>query len=444
MRQEGEPAPEQAKSQAESAKRTSLSPSSGALPSELQVSTVGNDLPLSFGVPEQMDLAEHSGTATPHLLHHGSQNLLSDFTNAGIDQYLGLITGASELGGDHQYLSRDALQQPLDFSFADMSDFISPDSAGSNFFASPTMFPERIHASRPPSPPRTLSSRSMPPSAPNSSPVSMKPFSSTSVNEYFVQDLEALVAVQEGWPCFRCNPSSNAAIYPKTGRIYLEGLEYTLNNYDAWQIWTPQLADIEETGLDPKIAVQPFRGSSRDKLMVITQSFLHKARDIHGSSSTPTLRSSGSGPPASTGFQGFVVLPPPDVLESLLRAYANRFEPYYPSLPAGSLKPAELMDSSNDKPSSLLLLLMIAQGAMATPTIGARYLTSGLTEASRISLFDLLEKDVALATDPIMLRSALLFMNLAAWSGDKWHMDVRFSLRKYVPRLIEKACDQPT
>lgn len=67
---------------------------------------------------------------------------------------------------------------------------------------------------------------------------------------------------------------------------------------------------------------------------------------------------------------------------------------------------------------------MIAQGSMATATVEARYLASGLTEACLISLFDTIEKDVSLASHPIVLRSALLLTNLAAWSGDKWHMDV--------------------
>ena len=61
---------------------------------------------------------------------------------------------------------------------------------------------------------------------------------------------------------------------------------------------------------------------------------------------------------------------------------------------------------------------------MATPTNEARYFTSGLTEACRLSWFGLVEKDVSLSRDPTMLRSALMFINLAAWSGDKWHMDV--------------------
>ena len=77
------------------------------------------------------------------------------------------------------------------------------------------------------------------------------------------------------------------------------------------------------------------------------------------------------------------------------------------------------------EPGSLSLLFMIAQGASAIPTPEARSLAAGLTEACRISLFDMIEKDIHMASNPILLHSALLFINLAAWSGDKWQMDVR-------------------
>ena len=367
--------------------------------------------------------------ATPQFFQHGIRHISPDFTGSGMDQFLGFGTDTSELDGEHQYLMPDSMQSALDFSFVDISNFMSPESGDANIFRSPTLFPDRMHESRPPSPPPTSSDHSMPSSAANSSPVPLRNFSipSALASGYSVQDLEAVIAVQEGWPCFRCNPLSKAAIYPKTGRIYIEGLEYTLNNHDSWQAWSSPVPQQEhDASTDCTTTVEPFRGSARDKLMVITQSFLSKAREIHGSSSatTPVSNSQLPNNPTTTGFQGFIILPSASILENLLRSYVGRFEPYYPTFPAGTLSPAEIMESSNEKASSLLLLLLIAQGAMASATVEARYLTCGLTEACRISLFDLLEKDVSLAADPTMLRSALLFMNLGVWSGDKWHMDV--------------------
>lgn len=120
-----------------------------------------------------------------------------------------------------------------------------------------------------------------------------------------------------------------------------------------------------------------------------------------------------------------IVLPSADVLDNLLRAYVSRFEPYFPSSPASRLDPTGLIRSKNVFASSLELLLMIAYGAMSTPTMEARCLTDGLTELCRIVLSDFLEMDADMATSPTMLRAALLFTNLAAWSGDRWHMNVR-------------------
>ena len=440
LQQDGQESNEQP-SQAGPSEHGTVSPTRSLLPGN-SISPVTDDLPLSFGSPKQMDMAEATRGGTPQLLQHGLQHISPDFTNSGIDQYLGMVTDITVSDVEHQYLMRDGMPPPLDFSFVDISSFISPDSTDANIFRSPTMFPDRIHASPPPSPPPTSSNHSMPPSAPNSSPVPVNPSSvpSTMAGGYFVQDLEAVAGVQEGWPCFRCNPLPNAAVYPKTGRLYIEGLEYTLNNHNAWESWTPPSTHSEEnTVAEDKITVDPFRGNARDKLMVITQSFLNRARDTHGSSPTRTPGTNGRqlpNNPTVTGFQGFIILPPSNVLEYLLRAYASRFELYYPSLPACALSPAELMESSTEKASSLLLLLMIAEGAMGCPSIEARYLTSGLTEACRISLFDLLEKDVSLALDPIMLRSALLFMNLAAWSGDKWHMDVNLLTRYEATKFL--------
>jgi hypothetical protein len=88
-----------------------------------------------------------------------------------------------------------------------------------------------------------------------------------------------------------------------------------------------------------------------------------------------------------------------------------------------------LLHAFNDKASSLLLLMMIAQGAMAIPSTDARWLNGGLTEACRISLFDLIEKNISMASDQIVLHSALLFITSAAWSGDKWQMDIAMGQR---------------
>ena len=228
----------------------------------------------------------------------------------------------------------------------------------------------------------------------------------------------AVVAAREGWSYFKCNSTSARSACPKTARIYVEGLEQTLKSRDAWQQRDLLPEIVKPAANRCSIMIEPFSSFTRDKLLAITQSFLHKASKIHGANSP----SGGNAPYMES--TGFIILPPPNLLEHFLEAYVFHIEPYYPSVPAGLLNANDLMRVGNAQAASLLLLLMIALGASATSIVEARFLTSGLTEACRISLFHIVEKEIELAEDLNVLRCGLLLMTAAVWSGDKWHMDV--------------------
>ena len=362
------------------------------------------------------DLSTHDHTLLPTEVGHDQQN----GTRNSISQSMPLTQEISMNGypdstlegynpdDDHQFLMGN---DSFDVSFADMSSYMSFDPTDTNMFQSPLLLAN--------------------PLAPG---IALVPAATTNASEAFAHGQEALGVDFEGWSSFRCNPSSGKRVHPKTGRMFLEGLEHTLKNHDTAQPSSFLLAGSEEhQEFNDGIRVEPFSSRARDKLMVITQSILHKARKIHGSSATERVETHQRHPAdTTTSFESFSILPSTDDMERLLQAYANRFEPYYASLPSRILSPMAILDSTEERCSTLLLLLMFAQGAMATPTKEARYLTSGLTEACRLSWFSLVEKDVSLSSDPTMLRSALMFMNLAAWSGDKWHMDVSIA----VPRCI--------
>ena len=315
-----------------------------------------------------------------------------------IDRYPGSTLEGSIPDDYHQFLMGDG---PFDVNFADMSSYMSFDPTDSNMFQSPLLVAD--------------------PLAPH---VALVP--TAKANGFSAHGQEALGVDVEGWPCFRCNPSSGKKVHPKTGRMFLEGLEQTLKSHDTLQPSTIFLAgDGEHPAFNGGISVEPFSSRARDKLMVVTQTILHRARKVHGSSARERLETHQHHlSDTTTSFEVFSIIPSTDDLERLLQAHTNRFEPYYPCVPSGLLSPMEILESTEERCSSLLLLLMFAQGAMATPTNEARYLTSGLTEACRLSWSSLVEKDVSRSTDPTMLRSALMFMNLAAWSGEKWHMDV--------------------
>ena len=264
-----------------------------------------------------------------------------------------------------------------------------------------------------------------------------------------LQEPDAVIAAHQSWPFFQCNAVERGAVQPpKTARIYLEGLLNTLRNQSTWQTWTTQMDETvmklspapqgptdqaEDIAVKypkrPDILIDPMEFDAREKLLAITQVFLHKALDTHKND-----RTSRDETPASphSSRDEFLPLPRPEVMQHFLQSYAVRHEPYYSLVPARRLDLDALMNCPNSRAASLLILMMVASGAAATSTVEARYIASGLTEACRISLFDSIEKDVMMSRDPIALRAALLFICQAVWSGDKWHMDVSHALFRVV------------
>jgi len=254
-------------------------------------------------------------------------------------------------------------------------------------------------------------------------------------------EIPAIIAAQDGWNCFRSGPTIPSTSCPKTARLNLERLEQSLKNHEGWSSWRPAWEDTDTSNDNLKVAA--IHEASRDKLLAITQTFLHKALEIHkeGSLATPP----GGASPMPNG-SNFILLPPSRVLEYFLRAYGNSFERFFPMTSRGLLDANEqLLHAYNDKASSLLVLMMIAQGAMSIPSMDARWLNGGLTEACRISLFDLIEKNISMASDRTVLHAALLFITSAAWSGDKWQMDIAMGQRgMYFAMLRHSGVLEPT
>lgn len=245
----------------------------------------------------------------------------------------------------------------------------------------------------------------------NSASTFYPPDRQSSISDSGIPDLGAIIAAWDGWTVFRCTPAIPLSSCPRTARLNIERLELSLRNHEAWSNWRPSW-DESNFQQEGQVTVMQLREATRDKLLAITQSILHKALDIHkdGMSRSPSV-------------SNFILLPPARTLEYFLRTYANSFERYYPMTDRGVLDPNELMQSFNDEASSLLILMMIAQGAMVIPPVEARWLTGGLTEVCRISLSQFIEKNIIVAGDPIVLRAALLLTVQAAWSGEKWQMD---------------------
>ncbi|RYP32460.1 hypothetical protein DL767_005224 [Monosporascus sp. MG133] len=257
-----------------------------------------------------------------------------------------------------------------------------------------------------------------------------------------VPQFEAVIAAEAAWPLARCNPPIYSGTCPRTAIIHLEALEQKSRHEGTWSALEKHLQQVDRDAADFP-SVVPIYPRTRDQLLVIAQTFLQKALEIHRGGVNGRNKGQLSPPQPR-----FVVLPPSHILEYLLRSYIRNLSFFYSLVSTGCVDPNEMVsrgcaDSTetiqNNIASTLLVLLMIAQGASAVPTAEARALSAGLIETCRISLFDIIEKDIEMCADPIILRCALLFTLLGAWSGDKWLMDIAMGQRGMYLSMLKHA-----
>ncbi|KAH6649725.1 hypothetical protein F5144DRAFT_479557 [Chaetomium tenue] len=237
-----------------------------------------------------------------------------------------------------------------------------------------------------------------------------------------IPEFEVVLVAEGAWNFARCNPPTFTGSCPRTAIVHLECLEQKSKQEGTWSALEKHMEQFDWDVPD-LASVVPLTSRTRDKMLAITQSFLHKALDIHRGGHAGYSKHGYS----RAGDCNFIVLPPSKILECFLRSYVRSLSVYYPLVAAGCVDPNEMLQ--NNQASTLLVLLMIAQGAATMPIPEARHLSAGLTETCRISLFDIVEKDVELSADPTALRCALLFIVLGAWSGDKWLMDIAMGQR---------------
>ncbi|OIW23648.1 hypothetical protein CONLIGDRAFT_686569 [Coniochaeta ligniaria NRRL 30616] len=240
-----------------------------------------------------------------------------------------------------------------------------------------------------------------------------------------ILEFEDVVKAEASWPLARCNTPLYSGKCPRTALTHLTFFERSSKGHDTWTPLENYVRNHVNWEDEDLTAVVPLQSHTRDSMLAITQKFLHKALEIHGSSG------------GRDGYSGFVVLPPSDIIQYFLRSYVRSLSVYYPLVISNCVNPNDML--ADCRPSTLLLLLMIAQGAAAMPVAEARYLSTGLTETCRISLFDIIEKNVELSADPVALRCALLFTLLGSWSGDKWLMDIAMGQRGMYMSMLKHA-----
>ncbi|TPX15731.1 uncharacterized protein E0L32_000065 [Thyridium curvatum] len=254
--------------------------------------------------------------------------------------------------------------------------------------------------------------------------------------ENSVAEFSAVIAAEAAWPMARCSQPMYSGRCPRTAIVHLEALESKSREEGTWtalQSYLNRAALDGDSNALPQ--VKPLSANSREQMLAITQSFLHKALEIHRGGfsmyAKTNLMQHGRFP------FNFIVLPPSNIVEYFLGSYVRSLTVYFSLVQCHIIDPNEML--YNTQASTLLVLLMIAQGAAAVPMAEARFLSGGLIETCRISLFDIIERDVELSADPIVLRCALLFTLLGAWSGDAWLMNIAMGQRGMYLSMLKHA-----
>jgi hypothetical protein len=241
---------------------------------------------------------------------------------------------------------------------------------------------------------------------------------------------DAVLASQETWPFFCCNrvPKSGCSP-PKTAAMYVEGLMRVLAAHD-WQaslgLYREETTQIVSEVLRRENATEPIVGCSAETLNAVAHNILQRACTLHSTAQDGNSR--GDICLSGTDKVDDIQLPPSNALVCFLDSYISHHKPYY-ACATDVVHSTTPMLQSDVPASSLLMILTIAQGAAFMSFPEARYLASGLIEACRLFLFGSIEKDILLSREPIVLQSALSFTTAAAWSGDKWHMDIAMGQR---------------
>ncbi|KAK3933613.1 transcriptional regulator [Diplogelasinospora grovesii] len=252
-----------------------------------------------------------------------------------------------------------------------------------------------------------------------------------SLSESPIREFEVIATSEAAWALARCNPSRYLENCPRTAIIHLERLEWKSKQEGTWTS-LEQYLKSQQDSVSANPHVVPLTHRSRDKMLAIVQSFLRRALDIHRGG---IFTQAGDGHYSSGDFN-FIILPPSKVLQYFLSTYIYSLSGYYPLVVSNVIDPNEMLES---QASTLLVLLMIAQGASTAPIAEARHFSAGLTETCRISLLNIVEKQVELSADPIVLRCGLLLTLLGAWSGEKWQMDIAIDHRGAYLSMLKHA-----
>ncbi|KEF54717.1 uncharacterized protein A1O9_09159 [Exophiala aquamarina CBS 119918] len=165
--------------------------------------------------------------------------------------------------------------------------------------------------------------------------------------------------------------------------------------------------------------------TTRERILATAQNFFRLTLDSLNVNSNPGTRFLMADLKRYSS-SSILMLPPTPILQIYLDTFLTSFEPYFPLVDKRSFDPNAIASGRHEQLAIVMLLLMIAYGAMRDPAIKARRLSMGLLEICRLTTLHLLDKDNSNPRSMILAECALLSTYQAAFSGDKWLMESSF------------------
>lgn len=165
--------------------------------------------------------------------------------------------------------------------------------------------------------------------------------------------------------------------------------------------------------------------TTRERMLATAQNFFRLTLDSLNVNSNPGTRFLMADLKRYSS-SSILMLPPTPILHIYLETFLTSFEPYYPLINKRSFDPNAIASGKHEQLAIVMLLLMIAYGAMRDPAIKARRLSMGLLEICRLTTLHLLDKDNTNPRSMILAECALLSTYQAAFSGDKWLIESSF------------------
>ncbi|KAF5258792.1 hypothetical protein FOXYS1_10610 [Fusarium oxysporum] len=232
----------------------------------------------------------------------------------------------------------------------------------------------------------------------------------------------------DDWNICRCNPASRTTTSVRRGELVtcwigeIDQANMPTMSYEAWRNGHFKTEKtVKRLGLSQ---------ITRERMLGILQEIFRCALVLYTLPSNCQRKGALLYPRSSRRFSSsFPLLPSTSNIHEYIEVFLTNFEPLYPVISKGTLDPNEFVPDSAEETTSLTLFLIIAYGMIRDTNVRHHRLAVGLLDACQLSLMNLVERENRTPRPNMTFLSTSLCTFQAAFSGDKWLMDLSQGLR---------------